>query len=212
MRKSLEDLRINTGFIMPGYDPRLFKPSDVGRKKTVRVRYGIPLDRFVVLHVGHVRERANMQAFLRYRDWGSDIQPVVKAAFIEPVWRDHLRQAGVIVIEEYTDEIDEIYQAADLYLFPAAAREGGLEFPLSVIEACACNLPVLTARSGALPEVLDAGGGLEWYSGVSEIPGKIDSLRSGVTATRQKVEDLSWERIFDRYLTPHIESLASLPR
>jgi glycosyltransferase involved in cell wall biosynthesis len=210
MRQALEELRVNTDFIMPGYDPGLFKPVDTGTKKKLRARYGIPVDRYVVLHVGPVMENRNLQALLRYRDWGADIQPVVKSGEIEPVWRAHLRQAGVIVIDEYIDDINEIYQTADLYLFPVSTRAGALEFPISVIEACACNLPVLTTRFGALPEVLDDGGGLEWYSGVADIPGKIERLRSGTVETISKVEDLSWERMFDRYLAPHLENLALL--
>ena len=211
MRQALDDLRINADFIMPGYDPERFKPADSEMKIKLRARYGIPGDRYIVLHVGHVKESRNLQAFLRYRDWGPDIQPVVKAGDVDPVWRDHLRQAGIIVIDEYIDDIHEIYQAADLYFFPVSIRTGALEFPLSVIEASACNLPVLTTRFGALPEVLEDGGGLEWFSGVAEIPGKIERLRSGTVDTCTKVADLSWERMFDRYLTPHLESLTSLP-
>ena len=211
MRRDLEDLRINTDFIMPGYDPELFQPADTEKKKRLRARYGIPADRYIVLHVGAVNERRNMQSFLRHRDWGPDIQTVVKAGEVEPVWRDHLRQAGVIVIDEYTDDINEIYQAADLYFFPVSIGTEALQFPLSVIEACACNLPVLTTRFGALPEVLEKGEGLEWYSGVAEIPGKIEKLRNCRVDTLSKVIDLSWERMFDRYLTPHLESLALIP-
>lgn len=210
MRQALEELRINTDFIMPGYDPALFRPVDTEMKKRLRARYGIPADRFIVLHVGPVKENRNLQTLLRYRDWGADIQPVVKSGEIEPVWRDHLRQAGVIVIDEYTDDINEIYQASDLYFFPVSMKAGSLEFPLSVIEACACNLPVLTTRFGALPEVLESGDGLEWYSGVAEIPGKIEELRRGTVDTSPKVADLSWERMFDRYLAPHLENLALL--
>ncbi len=211
MRQAMDDLRINADFIMPGYDPELFRPAVTETKILLRTRYGIPADRYIVLHIGHVKESRNLQAFLRYRDWGPDIQPVVKAGDIDPVWRDHLRQAGIIVIDEYTDDIHEIYQAADLYFFPVSIRTGALEFPLSVIEASACNLPVLSTRFGALPEVLEDGGGLEWFSGVAEIPGKIEKLRSGAVDTRTKVADLSWERMFDRYLTPHLKNLATLP-
>ncbi len=210
LRQDLEDLRVNADFIMPGYDAGLFQPVDTETRKKLRASFRIPADRYIVLHVGHVKENRNLQALLRYRDWGPDIQPVVKSGEVDPVWRDHLRQAGVIVIDEYTDDINEIYQAADLYLFPVPMRAGALEFPLSVIEACACNLPVLTTRFGALPEVLDDGDGLEWYSGVAEIPGKIRQLRSGRVDTLAKVADLSWERMFDRYLTPHLESLVIL--
>ena len=211
MRQALDDLRINADFIMPGYDPELFQPVDTKTKIQLRAKYGIPGDRYIVLHVGHVKESRNLQAFLRYRDWGPDIQPVIKAGDVEPVWRNHLRQAGIIVIDEYTDDIHEIYQAADLYFFPVSTGSGALEFPLSVIEASACNLPILTTRFGTLPEVLEDGGGLEWFSGVSEIPGKLYKLRSGSVNTRTKVADLSWERMFDRYLTPHLKNLAALP-
>jgi len=211
MRQALDDLRINADFIMPGYDPELFRPAGTERKIRLRERYGIPADKYIVLHVGHVRENRNMQAFLRYRDWGPDIQPVVKAGEIEPVWRDHLRQAGIIVIDEYTDNIHEIYQAADLYFFPVSIRTGSMEFPLSVIEASACNLPILSTRFGTLPEVLEDGGGLEWFSRVAEIPDRIEKLRNGPVDTRTKVADLSWERMFDRYLTPHLKILAALP-
>jgi glycosyltransferase involved in cell wall biosynthesis len=210
-RSALDDLRINADFIMPGYDPGLFRPVGGETKIRLRARFGIPDDRYIVLHVGHVKEDRNLQALLRYRDWGPDVQPVVKAGDIDPVWRNHLRQAGIIVIDEYTDDIHEIYQAADLYLFPVSMGTEALEFPLSVIEACACGLPVLTTRFGTLPEVLEDGDGLEWFSRVSEIPAKIERLRSGKADTRAKVEDLSWERVFDRYLAPHLAALASVP-
>jgi glycosyltransferase involved in cell wall biosynthesis len=211
MREALENLRINTDFIMPGYDPDLFTPVDGDTKKALRSRFGIPPESYVVLHVGHVKENRNLQAFLRYRDWGRDVRPVIKAGEVEPVWRDHMRQAGVIVIDEYTDYIHQIYQAADLYLFPVSERTEALEFPMSVIEACACGLPVLTTRFGALPELLEDGGGLEWFSRVAEIPSKISSLREAPGNTRSKVADLSWERMFDRYLSDHLRSLATLP-
>jgi len=212
LREAFEQLRVNTDFIMPGYDPGLFKPVDAGTKSRLRDKYRIPGDRYIVLHVGHVKESRNLQALLRYRDWGGDIQPVVKAGEVEPVWRDHLRQAGIIVMDEYTDDVHEIYQAADLYFFPVSIRTGALEFPLSVIEACACGLPVLTTRFGALPEILADGGGLEWFSRVAEIPEKIKSLRSGAVATQAKVADLSWQRIFDRYLSTHLDNLVSISR
>jgi glycosyltransferase involved in cell wall biosynthesis len=208
MRLSLENLRINTDFIMPGYNPDLFKPVDRAEKIKLRKKLGIPENKFIVLHVGNVKENRNLQAFLRYRDWGTDILPLIKAGEIVPVWRDHLRQAGVIVMDEYTEAIHEIYQASDLYLFPVRVRSEALEFPLSVIEAAACNLPILTTPFGSLPEILENGVGLEWFMNVTDIPAKIEKLRSTFPGTKAKVSDLSWERMFDRYLRPHLENLS----
>jgi glycosyltransferase involved in cell wall biosynthesis len=210
-RDSLESLRINTDFIMPGYDPGLFRPVDGGTKAGLREKLGLPAESFIVLHVGHVKENRNLQLFLRYRDWGPDVKTVIKAAEVEPVWRAHMRQAGVIVLDEYTDDIHEIYQAADLYLFPVSERRAALEFPLSVIEASACNLPVLTTRFGALPEILESGSGLEWFAGVADIPGRIAALRQSEPDTLSKVAGFSWEKMFDRYLSPHLANLAWLP-
>ena len=73
-----------------------------------------------------------------------------------------------------------------------------------------------TPRSMAAAAVVDGkiyviGGGLEWFSGVAEIPGRIETLRSAAVDTRTKVADLSWERMFDTYLTPHLKILAALP-
>lgn len=211
MRERLEGLRIRTDLVIPGYDPDLFAPVDAGTKMRLREKHGIRADRYVVLHVGHLRESRNLQTFLRYREWAPDVLPVIKAGEVDPAWRARLREAGVLVIDEYTEAVQELYQAADLYLFPVSARTGALEFPLSVIEACACNLPVLTTRFGALEEVLEDGGGLEWYSTVAEIPGRIRDLRAAASDTRSKVRDLSWTGVFDRYLAPHIEELGALP-
>jgi glycosyltransferase involved in cell wall biosynthesis len=49
----------------------------------------------------------------------------------------------------------ELYQKADLLLFPTR-REG---FGLCVAEAMACGLPVVSTRCSAIPELVDEGRG-----------------------------------------------------
>ncbi|HUV36307.1 MAG TPA: glycosyltransferase [Patescibacteria group bacterium] len=204
----LARLGFDTGFIMPGYDRNLFRPVDPDVKRSLRVQYGLPLDRYIVLHVGHVRETRNMQAFLRYREWGENIQPVIKAGEQDPAWRDRLRRAGIIVIDEYIAGVHEIYQAADCYLFPVSCPTGALEFPLSVIEAAACNLPVLTTRFGALPDVIPEGNGILYFENVSDIPRYLLKIKELKVNTSKVVRELSWESVFGRYLAPHLEGMA----
>ncbi|MBN2071281.1 MAG: glycosyltransferase family 4 protein [Candidatus Krumholzibacteriota bacterium] len=208
MRTDLEKAGFSTGYIMPGYDENSFRPVTKEEKKRLRKKYGFPEEKFLVLHVGHIKESRNLATFLRYRDWGKDILPVIKGGEIEPSWRDRLRLAGIIVIDEYTDDIHELYQACDLYLFPVSSSLGALEFPLSVIEAAACDLPVLTTRFGALPEMLEEGGDFIYYAEPSEIAGKISRLRGIDAATSRIVESFSWNNVLDRYLKPHIELLS----
>ena len=42
------------------------------------------------------------------------------------------------------------YQAADVYLHPAKAEN----FPLAVLEAMACSLPVVASDAGGIPEIV----------------------------------------------------------
>lgn len=206
LTERLAHLGFDTGFIMPGYDGSLFRPVGSETKRLLRERYGLPRDRFIVLHVGHVRETRNMQVFLRYREWGDTVQPVIKAGEHDPAWRHRLRRAGVIVIDEYIEKVHEIYQAADCYLFPVVRPTGALEFPLSVIEAAACNLPVITTRFGALPDVIPEGNGILYLENTSDIARNLREARRLDVKTSEVVRDLSWDSVFEKYLAPHLMS------
>jgi len=208
LRKQLERMGFETDFIMPGYDDRLFKPASPEEKARLKTKYNLPPGSYVLLHVGHIKENRNLEVFLRYRDWGPDILPVIKAGEIDPSWAHRLRMAGLIVIDEYFPDVHELYQAADCYLFPVNNPTGAVEFPLSVIEACACNLPVLTTRFGGLPGIIRGGNGFSYYDRVSEIAARVAEMRLMKPATAAKVRDYSWEMIFRTHLSPHLRSLA----
>ncbi|MDD4856912.1 MAG: glycosyltransferase [Candidatus Krumholzibacteria bacterium] len=208
VRESIERLGIDTGFIMTGYDSRLFKPVNPENRASLKAKHNFPMDKFILLHVGHVKENRNLEVLLRYRDWGTDIQPVVKAGRIDPSWSRRLRMAGIIVIEEYVRDVQEIYQASDAYLFPVSSPVGAVELPLSVIEACACNLPVISTRFGQLPEMIREGNGFCYYDRISEIGERLAAVRHSGTDTASKVGDCSWEKVFGKYLYPQMRSLA----
>lgn len=206
-RRALERAGVPCSFIMPGYDERAFRPVAPGARERLKAKYDLPRDRFILLHVGHVRESRNLEVFLRYRDWGTDVQPVIKAGDVDPSWAHRLRMAGIIVIDEYIHDVHELYQAADCYLFPVNDPTGAVEFPLSVIEACACNLPVLSTRFGLLPEMIGEGNGFHYYDRVSEIAGRLAAAREGRADTAPKVRDYSWEMVFRNHLLNHLRRL-----
>jgi len=212
VRERLQRIGVDTGFIMPGYDDRLFKPIGPEVRARLKSKYNFPRDRYVLLHVGHVRESRNLEVLLRYRDWGSDVQPVVKAGEIDPSWAHRLRMAGIIVVDEYFSDVHEIYQASDCYFFPVNSPAGAVEIPLSVIEACACNLPVLTTRFGALGETIREGTGFCYYDQVSEIAERIAALRLCRSETAAKVKEFSWEKVFRAHLHPQMQALAGESR
>ena len=54
------------------------------------------------------------------------------------------------LIDSYLQSIQEIYQLADVYLFPVMDIENCIDVPLSVLEAASCNLPIVTTEYGEL--------------------------------------------------------------
>ena len=64
-----------------------------------------------------------------------------------------MQGAGVKVILDFVPRIAEVYQAADAYLFPGSLPYAAIDIPLSVLEAMAVNLPVVTTPFGGLPDI-----------------------------------------------------------
>jgi glycosyltransferase involved in cell wall biosynthesis len=76
-------------------------------------------------------------------------------------------------------------------------------FPVVVLEALACGLPVVLTRSCHVPEVAEAGAGIEVKPSSHEIANAIDALLADPLARRQMgengyrlaAEHFSWERV-----------------
>jgi glycosyltransferase involved in cell wall biosynthesis len=111
-----------------------------------------------------------------------------------------LVETGCFVWNRYVEAIQEVYALADCYAFPMPAGVGAIEHPLSIMEAMACNLPVVTRRFGALPRVFEPGDGLYFVDSDDELKNvvqRIQDAREGV-ATWRKVHDLDWDAIAAR--------------
>ena len=59
---------------------------------------------------------------------------------------------------------------SDCYVFPTVHKKACIETPLSVLEAMACNLPIVSTRFGALPTIFNEGSGLFFTENVEHIP------------------------------------------
>ena len=113
--------------------------------------------------------------------------------------RDELEESRCLVWTDYFKQIEEIYALADCYIFPEVGKKASIVLPLSVLEAMACNLPVISARFGALPEVFSEGGGLIFADGEEDFLKGLGKVKNGMEVrTREKVLPYSWGEVVSK--------------
>jgi thymidylate kinase/glycosyltransferase involved in cell wall biosynthesis len=138
----------------PVVDTARFASSGGDRAETRR-ELGVPAEAPMALHVGHLKRSRNLEALGALARGGEVFVVLVGSTSTDadPALRRELEQAGVRIVRRFVPDIERIYAAADVYVFPVQDRLGSIELPLSVVEALASRLPVVTTRFGALPEL-----------------------------------------------------------
>ncbi len=155
-----------------GVDLRKFHPVGADEKARLRRKYGIPGDRTVYLHFGHLRPGRNV-AEMEVLARRPDAYPLLVCSTTTPRThglQDRLEAAGVRLMTDFIPENQEIYQLSDYYVFPTTYDQSAIEFPLSVLEALACGIPVFHKNFGALLDLGRVGyGNLQSYDSPEEL-------------------------------------------
>ncbi len=187
-----------TGFLANGVDVQRFRPRSTQSKKQLRKKYGIDPEKFIILHVGHIKRDRNVQFLGQVQHEERQVVIVgstYRGGGDERLYQE-LSQSGCIIWKSYFQNIEEIYALADCYLFPSQG-DGCLLLPLSVMEAMACNLPIVTTRFGALPTMFQEGEGLFFAEKETSFLNLLDRIKRGDVEvnTRQKVLPYTWEKV-----------------
>lgn len=195
MASELEKIGINSRIVYAGIDRDRFSPGDdpavLGKK------FGIPGDRPVILHVGHIRESRNIEWLKTIQENIPDIQAVLIGSTTtkqESSLAQSLEHSGVIVIKEALPAVQETYQFATWYLFPVVLSDAAMEIPLSVLEAMSTNIPVIATRFGQLPELFTEDECFRYVDNLEEV---LAILREGPPPNcnnREKTRDFTWSR------------------
>ena len=197
-----KDFWCRTQFLPNGVDIDKFVPVSEAIKERLRGKYGLDKDKFVVTHVGSIRKRRNIQVFSKMQKI-EGVQVIIVGSTSMPMEQDiykSLIKSGCKVWRSYFNNIEEIYQLSDCYIFPAMDALSSIEMPLSILEAMACNLPVISTRFGALPRVFEEGDGLLFVDNKEDVIDALEKVRNTDTniSNRGKVLPYSWEKIVGR--------------
>ena len=144
-------------YLKTGVDTKRFVPVTPERKKELRLKYGVPADKPLVLHVGHMKTGRNV---LQLTCVEENFHVVLVTSTLTEEERDaNVRRKlqacrNISLLDSYYPHIEEIYQMADVYLFPVVNESSCIDVPLSVLEAAACGLPVVTTPFGELKQLI----------------------------------------------------------
>jgi glycosyltransferase involved in cell wall biosynthesis len=126
-----------------------------------------------------------------------------------------LQQAHVTLISDFSEEEKpHLLGACDIFVLPSGQESFGIAF----VEAWACAKPVIGARIGAIPSVIDEGrdGLLTTYQDADDLTRAIrDLLRNpqqriqmGLAGRNKVLEHHTWEIVADRVRTVYTEAIS----
>jgi glycosyltransferase involved in cell wall biosynthesis len=191
-----------------------FKPLSEEEREKARDELGIrPGERFV-LHVGHLNRRrmdAEHVGRIAQREHHRMIVVGSTSTPQDPGLVSELEQSGCQVIRHFLPQIERFYGAADVYLFPTRDQRSCIGVPLSVLEALACGLPVVSTRFEGLPRLFPATPYVRFVSTPEQAARALDEAPpAGADIARGLVDDLDWSAVSSR-VERHLQNLVSPP-
>jgi len=199
----LRRLGCKTDFFPLGVDIEKFKPVSYETKQNLRIKYGVDTDKFVLLHIGSIKSGRNVQILNKIQKYDCQVLLVGSISVgVDTKLLEELIDSRCIIIDRYIDAIEEVYALADCYIFPTLnsydhfgrSTAKSIEIPLTVLEAMACNLPVIATSFGGLPYLFQEGNGLIFVEKEVDIHQALELVKKDVTPnTRNMVLKCSWE-------------------
>lgn len=189
-------------YLKTGIDTNRFLPTTPETKLKLKKKYNIPEQKKVLLHVGHLKSGRNVDKLVNVNDKYHIVlvvSSVTEAEKDSKIRRQLEARGNITIIDSYLENIQEVYQMADVYLFPVQEVENCIDIPLSVLEAASCNIPIVTTEYGELT----AFKGEEGFLFINDLSAEslnkaIDCMASKtVTTNREAVSEYDWEKSID---------------
>ncbi|HBE43617.1 MAG TPA: hypothetical protein DDW27_20960 [Bacteroidales bacterium] len=195
-----ENMGLGTVLCRSGTDTDQFKPAGKDSRLQLREKYGFGGNERIALHVGHIRLTRNLGILKALADDGYTVIIIGSTSTqADKSFCDELTRHGIIVRKEYIARIEEMYQLSDLYVFPVLNDHAAIEFPLSVLEAMSCNLPVITTPYGSLPEYFsETSSGFAYFNDQNELILKSREVLNVKCNNRDLIlQHFSWNNVME---------------
>ena len=166
-----------------GVDMDRFRPASPAERGELRRRLGLPTDGLIVTFTGRLLRGKGLETLVdAFATQEARARLVVvgsgegQALSVEDVIRERLARADVagrVVMTGRVENVEDYLRASDLFVFPSVFEGLGL----SLIEAQACGLAAIGARTGGIVDVIDDG-----RTGLLVDPGHVENLAGAVRA------------------------------
>lgn len=194
VEKQFIELGCKTKFITNGVDLDKFTPVSLERKKELRKQYSIDENAFVVLHIGPVKKNRNLVPLIKlHKEFGCQV--IIAGSTSEKPNKELLNQ--LITNEckvwiKYFPNIEELYQLSDCYIFPVLSNQAVIQFPLSILEAMSCGIPVISTPFGALPQLFKDSDGIYFIYDFNDLPEMIEKVKNRKVQRSNSITSFSW--------------------
>ncbi len=192
-------------------DLTIFKPiSNSNTKQSLRKKYDLPKDAFIISHMGHLNEGRNLKTLIPLQKKGAQIVIVGSSSTPEDAkgknsLKEELLNSGIIIINKFIENIEEIYQLSDVYIFPVVAKNSSIGMPLSILEARACGVPVITTNYGSVKTFLGEDYGGIIYSSPEMFSSKVKEIKNQLSFNREKTNVIKLNDKFHKIIQEFIE-------
>jgi glycosyltransferase involved in cell wall biosynthesis len=206
-----KSLGFPTKFFFNSVDTDKFKPINDSQKQKLRIKYQIPLDKFVLLHVASLTRQRNLEMLMEIQDEKNQVLIIGREnEKVNLNVLQKLKDKGCKVWIKHFQNIEEVYNLSDCYVFPSKEKIACIETPLSVLEAMACNLPVITTNFGSLPNLFQEEEGLFFIEEPKDIYKILESINEVKVNNREKIQPFALNNFLEDLLNLYDEVLNPL--
>ena len=167
-----------------GVDTTRFSPASPDERQALRARQGLPESAVVVTYTGRLLRGKGLETLIEAFAAVASQDPRAhlmivgsgegQTLSVEPQLQESVRQRGLGARVSFTGRVDDVadrLRVSDLFVFPSEFEALGI----SLIEAAACGLPAIGARTGGIVDVIEDGA-----SGLLVPPGDAAALASAM--------------------------------